>query len=248
MNDIFRAIDLTILDRNQILYYAVKYQGEYRDILTAIQNQEDWKECEYDGDYLTILDKDYPSVFLNDPFPPFILFYEGNLNLLKQENILSFYGKSKELSTYDYKKINKVLSNQKDVVTIAGERGLLDKEIHTRSIQMGCSTIAVLSCGLNVNYPKENKEILQRIKKDFLAISEYPNNAKPYAHHFLFSRRLEICLANKVLAFKPEYLIQKPLTIQIAEDMGTPTQMINVYLDVEQTSSAIDTISMKLLH
>lgn len=248
MNDIFKAIDLTILDRNQILYYAMKYQGEYRDILTTIQNQEDWKEYEYAGNYLTILDTDYPSVILKNAFPPFILFYEGNLNLLKQNNILSFYGKSKELNSFDYEKINRVLSNEKVAVTIAGERGMLDKEIHTRSIQMGCPTIAVLSCGLNVDYPKENKEILQKIKNDFLAISEYPNNAKPYVHHFPFSRRLEICLANKVLAFKPEYLAQKPLTIQLAKDMRTPIQMINVYLDVEQNSSPIDTIFMKLIH
>lgn len=248
MNDVLKAIYFTILDRNQILYYAVKYQGEYRDVLTAIQNQENWKECEYAGNYLTILDTDYPSVFLKDAFPPFILFYEGDLNLLKQNNILSFYGKSKELNSFDYEKINKVLSIKKDAVTIAGERGMLDKEIHTRSIQMGCPTIAVLPCGLNVDYPKENKEILQKIKNDFLAISEYPNHAKPYAHHFPFSRRLEICLANKVLAFRPEYLVQKSLTIQLAKDMSIPIQTINEYLDVEQQASHINKTPIKLLH
>ena len=68
--------------REQILYYAVKYKGEWKYIQKAIEANEPWEKIEYNGNFVTVLDKEYPEKLRKLQYAPWILFYEGNLALL----------------------------------------------------------------------------------------------------------------------------------------------------------------------
>ena len=84
--------------RNKIAAYAQKYQGDWSSIAKAISNQEPADVVNVNTRFLTIVDKEYPECLKRLRFPPWILYYEGNLDLLSQ-SALAIVG-SRELCDY----------------------------------------------------------------------------------------------------------------------------------------------------
>ena len=72
--------------REQLIAYAMKYQGEYGKIQKAIEREERWEKCEVDCDVITILDDAYPRQLHRLTDPPFVLFYIGEQRLLKERS------------------------------------------------------------------------------------------------------------------------------------------------------------------
>ena len=68
--------------RKILLYFALKYNGDYKKIYEAIQNKEiaDKEELEnietkINCKYITIIDSNYPLYLRNISMPPLVLFY-----------------------------------------------------------------------------------------------------------------------------------------------------------------------------
>ena len=70
--------------RNILIYFSIKYQGDYFSILDAIKRKEQIPEGELEkienAKYkaITCIDNDYPYALRNSMCPPFVLFYDGN--------------------------------------------------------------------------------------------------------------------------------------------------------------------------
>ena len=58
--------------REQLIYYSLKYQGEYAAILKAIKEDETYGMIP-NIDCITMLDEEYPAVFWQLAYPPFVL-------------------------------------------------------------------------------------------------------------------------------------------------------------------------------
>lgn len=56
--------------KKQLLYYALKYQGDYKRIQYALTHHEKWQEVGYSGHYLSIFDAQYPKQLLQLRCPP----------------------------------------------------------------------------------------------------------------------------------------------------------------------------------
>lgn len=54
------------------------------------------------------------------------------------------------------------------------------------------STVAVMPCGLDIVYPKANKNLIQKIKENSLIISEYEPNEEPRNYSFVRRNRLAV--------------------------------------------------------
>ena len=72
-----------------LLFFALKYQGDFQSILKALQakekvSQEERREAvaKVNSKYTTIISSDYPDALKEISCPPFVLFYHGNLNIL----------------------------------------------------------------------------------------------------------------------------------------------------------------------
>lgn len=182
--------------RKQILYYAIKYKGEYNQIKKAILNDEVWHEIDYQGNYITILDDNYPKILFDLDDPPYILFYEGNLELLNREKVCIIG--SRKCSKYANKSCYDLISSlSKDTIIVSGLAKGVDALAHLNAIELGYSCIGVIGCGIDVIYPKENKYLYDEIKKYHLLLSEYPNNTMPLSHHFPLRNRILACLSKK---------------------------------------------------
>lgn len=213
---------------------AVKYNGDWTEIMNALRrrqmarfNAEDDKE-DYLGDYelqpyldiinksrykyVTILSEDYPNVLRNRTKPPFVLFYYGNLSLLKNVYRNCAVVGSRNCSEYGQtmtEEIVKVVAKRYTIVS--GMAIGIDTVAHQTAIKEGGQTIAVLGSGIDYCYPYENLELYKQLKKDHLIISEYPGKVAPTILSFPRRNRI-IAAISKGLVVTEAYAKSGTLT------------------------------------
>lgn len=87
--------------REILLAFALKYANDWNRMYEAIQKKEELTETDlenvnsFSGNYITILDSEYPDRLKQKYKPPFILYYEGDVSLLSKvdsKELISLYG------------------------------------------------------------------------------------------------------------------------------------------------------------
>lgn len=185
--------------REAILYYAYKYDGDWKKIERAIHCEEQWERVAYAGDYVTIEDAMYPKRFLDLEYAPWILFYEGDLSLCNQATCGIVGSRmAKEKSIQHCIHITNLLK-QKYVIVSGLAKGI-DAIAHESALD--AHTIGVIGCGLHVVYPKENTALYERMRTHHLILSEYPPDSKPYAFHFPWRNRLIAALSDSIIVIE----------------------------------------------
>ena len=87
---------------------------------------------------------------------------------------------------------------QYDFVVVSGAARGIDTKAHEGALTKG-KTIAVLGCGLDIAYPPENKQLLQKIAQNGAVISEYPWQASPKPGNFPARNRIITGLSKGIL-------------------------------------------------
>lgn len=178
-------------NREKLIAFAYKYEGDYFKIVKAITNQEEIEEVPSDN-CLTIFDNKYPIELRDLKYPPFVLFYKGNLELLKKEKI-GVIG-SRIACEYSLKATELLIENNQDKVIVSG----LAKGIDAKAHECSNHSIGVLGCGIDYVYPYENIELYKKLEKHGLILSEYPSLVKPLSYHFPFRNRIIAALSNTI--------------------------------------------------
>ena len=170
--------------RDILIYYALKHNGDWDKIYDSIKNYKDdidWEEfekypCDLRKNCLTYLDKDiYPSALASIYHPPFVLFYKGDINLIKEtKKIVAIVGtrSPSELGILATEMIVDALPM--DYIVVSGMAIGIDSVAHRCAIQSKRKTIAVLPCGINEIYTPSSKDIYHTLSRNHLVISEYP--------------------------------------------------------------------------
>ncbi len=206
------------MNRNNLIYYAKKYEGDYNRITVAIRNEEEVNE-ECKDRCITILDDEYPKSLLDLNYPPFVLFYEGDISLLKSESI-AVVG-SRNPTEYS-KQATKDLVQNTGKTVVSG----LAKGIDAIAHENASRSIGVLGSGINYAYPYENKDLIDRMKKEQLVISEYPDRVKPYAYHFPFRNRIIAALSNTVYIMETKEFSGTMTTVNEALELGKEVKVL----------------------
>ena len=118
------------------------------------------------------------------------LFFGGDEDLLYEKRRVSVVGSraaSKE-GLQRAKIISKTLVEH-DIIVVSGLAKGIDTMAHQTAIGSGGRTIAVLGTPLNVPYPKENAALLDKIKKEHLAISQFPEGFPTQPKNFPIRNR-----------------------------------------------------------
>lgn len=134
---------------------------------------------------ITIFDEQYPSLLKQISNPPWVLYVQGNSELLNHSKLISIVG-TRYPTNYGKNMTNFLVKPlvKNDFVTISGLAKGIDSLVHEYTIQQGGNTIAVLGFGFNHIYPKENTQLAQQVIKNGLMISEYPPHREPRRWHF----------------------------------------------------------------
>jgi DNA processing protein len=128
-------------------------------------------------------------------FENFTLYYRGNIELLKKPKI-AIVG-SRRAGKYS-KEITKILAkrlSQKYVIVSGGALGI-DKAAHEGAYP---NTIFVSPSSLDIIYPKSNKNLIENIYQNALAVSEYEKNFAPFKHTFLQRNRIIVKISDFVI-------------------------------------------------
>ena len=205
------------ISREAILWYAIQYDGDWKKIGNAIKAHENYSIITYPYAYFTIVDDEYPDAFKKLRYPPWIIFYQGDLGLLKEKGVGIVGARNCSLQALQNTDLI-VKRLQSKYVIVSG----LAKGIDARAHQNAIRTIGVLGCGINVIYPKENTFLFERMKYTGLIISEYPMHVKPLAYHFPWRNRLIAALSYSLVVIEASYKSGTMITINECLELSVP--------------------------
>ncbi len=166
-------------------------------------------------------DHEFPQNLKKIPNPPKTIYYEGNIKLLNTP-IISIIGSRKCTKSGQAitKKFAKELVAQR--ITIASGMAIgIDAQAHLETLKQGGKTIAVLPSGLLNIYPEENKDLYKEIiKKDGLAITEYPNEKQAESKTFLERNRIVSGISIGILIIEAMHRSGTSVTAKYAIEQG----------------------------
>lgn len=168
---------------------------------------------------LSILDAAYPLELKSIYNPPVLLFYQGNLSLLDQPKLAVVGSRNtSETGIQSVKKILKELNNR--FVIVSGLARGIDTVAHVAALKNGGATIAVIGCGLDVYYPKENRKLQDYIAQNHLLLTEYLPGDQPLKYHFPERNRIIAGLAQGVLVAEAKLRSGSLITCERAIEEG----------------------------
>ena len=141
-------------------------------------------------DVLHVLDPDYPTLLRDLARPPEPLYIEGRL--LPQDAAAVAIVGSRNPTPYGRFIAGKLAGELSGmgITIVSGMARGIDAAAHRSCLDGGGRTIAVLGCGLDVDYPKGNRWIRERIPRQGALLSEFPAGTPPLPSHFPRRNRL----------------------------------------------------------
>ncbi|MDO4197681.1 MAG: DNA-processing protein DprA [Erysipelotrichaceae bacterium] len=176
------------MTREQLIGLSLYYKGEYFEIQKALKERKT-VDLHEEVNAITILDSTYPEKLFDLKYPPYVLFYKGDISLLNKECV-SVVGSR---NPCDYAlKATEGLCQKMDKVVVSGLAKGIDACAHLNSRD----TIGILGCGIDYIYPYANLKLIKDIEKRGLIISEYPHLSEPLNYHFPFRNRIIAALSD----------------------------------------------------
>ncbi len=174
---------------NNIL--SKKFLSSIRDTsLIELVNRQIAKLKNYDTAAVTIWDDTYPGNLLNIYSPPLVLSVRGEL---KTDDVrcVAVVG-SRTISEYGRLAAEKIAGDLASqwIMIVSGMAAGIDTEAHWAAIRTRGRTVAVLGCGIDVEYPASNNSLYKEIMKNGAVISEFPFGMKPWPGNFPQQNRI----------------------------------------------------------
>lgn len=141
-------------------------------------------------------DVDYPQRFRSIFNPPSVLFVLGSLENINSELTLAVIG-AREPCDYSVRAAGRISYElaKAGTVIVSGFALGIDSVAHKSAIEAGSKTIAIIGCGLDIDYPKENSKFKSLIAENGAVISEYPPKTEIKRHYFVARNRLIAALS-----------------------------------------------------
>ncbi len=149
---------------------------------------------------------------------PKILYFQGNweLTYLPSVAVVGTRHPSREGIERTKKLVTKLIEDQ--FVIVSGLAQGIDTTAHWTAIKQGRFTIGVIGTALNRYYPRENRELQDKISKDFLLISQVP--FARYAKQTYRDNRFFFPARNVIMSA----LTQATIIVEAGESSGTLIQ------------------------
>ena len=134
---------------------------------------------------LSIHDKLYPARLRRIDSPPVILYYKGILPDFDNTVCIAMVGtrhatNSGRRAAYN---ISRDLTFA-GAVTVSGMALGIDSLVAKGAIDVGGHTVAILGCGIDVVYPPQHEDLMNRITISGTVMTEYPPHTEPKGYNF----------------------------------------------------------------
>lgn len=170
---------------------------------------------------ITLQDTYYPDKLKTIFGKPIVLYVKGKKDILNEFSLAivgcrecSQYGKNMAIE------IAQALSNNQ-INVVSGLAKGIDSYAHQGALMGKEKTIAVLGCGVDVIYPKENEKLYHDIlQKDGAIVSEYIMRTEPQKMHFPARNRLISGLSDGVIVIEAKEKSGTLITVDFALEQG----------------------------
>jgi DNA processing protein len=192
---------------------AVRRQAE------EIAAREEERAASLGASVLTLVDADYPRSLLDLSLPPPVLYVLGTLPAAPAVTIIG----SRRVDLYGLavaEAFGRDLAAAGAVVVSGFAHGV-DAAAHRGALTAaGGRTVAVLGCGLAVDYPRGHARLARQIAERGALISEFPPGTAPAQWQFPVRNRILAALAQATLVIRATPRSGSLITVRHALDLG----------------------------
>lgn len=179
------------------------------------------------GDIICASEKTFPlSLSATDDCPP-LLSYIGDTTLARSSCIAIVGARNASINGRKFAtNIAQDLGRAEQVVVSGLARGI-DTAAHNGSLATG--TIAVVAGGIDVVYPRENRDLYEQIKQRGLILAESPLGMEPIARHFPKRNRIVSGLSTGVVVIEATIKSGSLITARMAGEQGRDVYAVPGY-------------------
>ncbi len=198
---------------------SMQYQGDWASIAAAVKRGESGRAASGRYPCITIADPEYPAALRELRYPPWVLFYVGDLSLLTKPAV-TIVG-SRNLTEYGLRATEYSASIlAKHYVIVSGLAKGADGAAHRSALHAGGHTIGVIGSGLDTHYPRENEALYREMGRHELILSEYPQGTGIRKHHFPWRNRILAALGSCVIVTQAALKSGTMCTVNAALELG----------------------------
>ncbi|MGL5246279.1 MAG: DNA-processing protein DprA [Mycoplasmoidaceae bacterium] len=147
-----------------LLFFSIKYNGNWELIFEALEKKEKIEIKEINNiknnftyRYTTIIDKNYPLLLKDVYKPPFLIYYDGNINLLNNK-LVTLIGEWK------ISDVLLLVKNRRDI-TFVLENNNINKTLSNEMILKKLNHILISSVGIKKTH---NRSIYNLVISEFI--------------------------------------------------------------------------------
>lgn len=165
----------------------------------------------------------YPVALLDLPDAPPWLFVQGNAQVLSEPSIAAVGTREPDEDGLWLARYVGLSTASWRCPTVSGLALGIDQQVHQGSVDQGQPTIAVLGTGILSDYPKNARELRERIIGGGGAIiTEYLPNESYSAQNFVQRNRIQAALASALIPVQWKEKSGTAHTVRFAAALGRP--------------------------
>jgi DNA processing protein len=149
---------------------------------------------------LRLDDEDYPPVLAADRAPPAVLFCRGDLEALAPCRVAIVGTRAATTNGCSIARELGADLARAGVCVVSGLARGIDGHAHRGALAVGgAAPVGVVACGLDVVYPREHRDLWQKVTRAGLMLSEVPPGCSPRPHRFPARNRILAALSDAVV-------------------------------------------------
>ncbi|MBF0504570.1 MAG: DNA-protecting protein DprA [Candidatus Omnitrophica bacterium] len=151
---------------------------------------------------LTCADQKYPVSFKELEDAPAVLYVKGDTEALSQMSVAIVGSRAASFYGCRSAKIFAGAFVRSGLIVVSGLARGIDTAAHQGSLEAGGKTIAVIGCGFNYMYPKENLLLMETIAQQGAVVSEFAFATPPLKQNFPWRNRIISALSRATVVIE----------------------------------------------
>ncbi len=186
-----------------------------------ITPEECWCRIEEKGiGFLAEEQPQYPESLRNIVNAPFGLYYIGQFPIKEKKGVAIVGARGKSAYGGSVARILGHELGKRNIAVISGMALGIDTDGHMGALEVEGRTYAVLGCGVDICYPKQNQFLYEQITERGAIISEYPPGTQPKSVFFPARNRIISGLADCVVVVEAKQKSGSLITADFAMEQG----------------------------
>ncbi|MEM8961137.1 MAG: DNA-processing protein DprA [Acidobacteriota bacterium] len=207
------ATELGVPETSLARAFALRHTAD-RDAATARA-----RAARHDARLVVAGDPDWPAALATLAVPPPLLVVRGELPDAERPAV-AIVG-ARRMNAYGRATAHRLATDLAalGIVVVSGFARGIDATAHDAAAATG-HTVAVLGCGIDIDYPRRSRALAERIANRGALISEFPIGVEPRAWHFPVRNRIIAALGHGTLVIQASRRSGSLITAGRALDLG----------------------------